>query len=745
MKKKFGINRNQTLCLLWQKVLILLFIFPFHGCGKKVENKHSNKFVEKLISQMTIDEKIGQMTQLCLSTITLNGNKELILNDSLLREAILTYHIGSLISGTGNLSDWNDLVRKIQRMAMDESRLRIPVLIGIDHVHGANYINEATILPHNITLSCSFDTSAIHMAAQITRDETMPSGAYLNFAPVLDLAVNSYWPRFYETFGEDPLLTSMMGKVFIEEYQKRDPATGISLSSTAKHFIGYSDPKSGFDRTPAYIPPQILYEFHVPSFKTAVQAGVRAVMLNSGELNGYPVHASSHIVTEILRKNLNFQGVIISDIKDIDKLIDEHHFARNKKEAIKLALDAGIDMNMACTTFEFSHWIKELLNEGAIKEKRIDESVRRILQMKYEMGLFDNPYPVLSMDSSIFARHRNDAINLASKSIVLLKNKGILPIKKGCRLLVTGPAAHSKSWLNGGWTFEWLGAQEEKQPKGMLTLFDALGSEFGKQNVTWYPESELLHNKNIWLRKIAHFDAIILVLGEPPYSEFKGNISDLLLPEEQLTLVKKMASTKKPCIAILIEGRPRVISPYDSLMQAIIFAGLPGYGGGIALAEILSGKSNPSGKLSFSYPSSTGHIVTYNRKPTEKYLPAWPFGYGLSYSTFTYKELQISDSIVHADDTLYMSIAVSNSSKISGNETVLWFFQQEYGQTATRPEKKLFAFQKIFLKPAETVTVKTFLIPSQHLSYPNDKGNLVLEKGRFYVEIAGIKRPFYVQ
>lgn len=311
--------------------------------------------------------------------------------------------------------------------------------------------------------------------------------------------------------------------------------------------------------------------------------------------------------------------------------------------------------------------------------------------------------------------------------------------------MVTGPAAHSKSWLNVGWTFEWLGAQEEKQPKGMLSLFDALGSEFGKQNVTWYPESELLYNKNIWLRKIAHFDAIILALGEPPYSEFKGNISDLLLPEEQLTLVKKMASTKKPCIAILIEGRPRVISPYDSLIQAIIFAGLPGYGGGIALAEILSGKSNPSGKLSFSYPSSIGHIVTYNRKPTEKYLPAWPFGYGLSYSTFTYKELQISDSIVHADDTLYMSIAVSNSSKISGNETVLWFFQQEYGQTATRPEKKLFAFQKVFLKPAETVTVKTFLIPSQHLSYPNDKGNLVLEKGRFYVEIAGIKRQFYVQ
>ena len=744
MKKKFGISNSQMLCLIWRNMLILLLIFSLQGCKKNVENLHSNKFVEDLIAQMTIDEKIGQMTQLCLSTITLNGNKELILNDSLLREAILTYHIGSFISGTGNLADWNDFVRKIQHIAMDETRLHIPVIIGIDHVHGANYINEATILPHNITLSCSFDTSALRLAARITRDETLPSGAYLNFAPVVDLAVNSYWPRFYETFGEDPLLTSMMGKVYIEEYQKKDPATGISLSSTAKHFIGYSDPKSGFDRTPAYIPTQILYEFHIPSFKAAVQSGVRAVMLNSGELNGYPVHASSHVVTEILRKQLGFQGVIISDIKDIDKLIDEHHIARNRKEAIKLALDAGIDINMACTTFEFSHWIKELLNEGSIKEKRIDESVRRILQMKYEMGLFDNPYPVLSFDSSIFARHRNDAVNLASRSIVLLKNKGILPLKKGSRLLVTGPAAHSKSWLNGGWTFEWLGAQEDKQPAGMPTLFEALGNEFGKQNVTWYPESDLLCNENTVQRKIAPFDAVILALGEPPYSEFKGNISDLLLPEEQLTLVRKMAATKKPCIAILVEGRPRVISPYDSLLQAIIFAGLPGYGGGIALAEILSGKTNPSGKLSFSYPSATGHIVAYHRKQTEKYFPAWPFGHGLSYSTFTFKDLQISDSIVHADDTLSLSITVTNSSKFSGYETVIWFFQQEYGQTATRPVQKLFAFQKIFLKPAETTTVKTFLIPSQHLSYPSDKGNLVLEKGRFFVETAGIKRQFYV-
>lgn len=322
MKKKFAISNSQMLCLIWRNMPILLLIFFLLGCKKNVENKHSNKFLEDLIAQMTIDEKIGQMTQLCLSTITLNGNKELILNDSLLREAILTYHIGSFISGTGNLADWNDFVRKIQHIAMDETRLHIPVIIGIDHVHGANYINEATILPHNITLSCSFDTSALRLAARITRDETLPSGAYLNFAPVVDLAVNSYWPRFYETFGEDPLLTSMMGKVYIEEYQKKDPVTGISLSSTAKHFIGYSDPKSGFDRTPAYIPTQILYEFHIPSFKAAVQSGVRAVMLNSGELNGYPVHASSHVVTEILRKQLGFQGVIISDIKDIDKLIE---------------------------------------------------------------------------------------------------------------------------------------------------------------------------------------------------------------------------------------------------------------------------------------------------------------------------------------------------------------------------------------------------------------------------------------
>ncbi|MGB9748146.1 MAG: glycoside hydrolase family 3 protein, partial [Bacteroidales bacterium] len=429
MKKKSGGKYKARFPKPIVTIVILLLYISSFGCKKNLVTSHKgdDAMIEQLLRKMTIDEKIGQMTQICFSSITLNGNKELLLNDSLIREAILTYHVGSFISGTGTLSEWYDFISKIQKIAVKESRLGIPLMIGIDHVHGANYINEGTILPHNITLSCSFDTVAVRMAAKITREETLPSGISLNFAPVLDLGVNSYWPRFYETFGEDPLLASQMGKVFIEEFQKKDPVTKISLSATAKHFIGYSDPASGFDRSPSYIPMQPLYELHVPAFRAGVQAGVRAIMINSGELNGYPVHASAPIISGLLRQKLGFNGVIITDIKDIDKLIELHHLARNRKEAVKLALDAGIDINMACTTFEFAYWIKELIREGSISENRIDESVRRILRMKYEMGLFEHPYPASVKDTDLYIKNHTYAIDLASESIVLLKNQDVLP------------------------------------------------------------------------------------------------------------------------------------------------------------------------------------------------------------------------------------------------------------------------------------------------------------------------------
>ncbi|MGB9748067.1 MAG: glycoside hydrolase family 3 C-terminal domain-containing protein, partial [Bacteroidales bacterium] len=336
-------------------------------------------------------------------------------------------------------------------------------------------------------------------------------------------------------------------------------------------------------------------------------------------------------------------------------------------------------------------------------------------------------------------------IDLASESIVLLKNQDVLPLRKGSRIMVTGPAAHSKAWLNGGWTFEWLGAEEKNQPADMPTFYEALCSEFGRQNVSHVKESELPANSKMLKQKVASYDAIILALGEPPYSEFKGNITNLTLPEDQIQLIKRLSLTKKPCIAVLIEGRPRVISPHDSLLQAILFAGLPGSGGGTALAGIISGKIVPSGKLSFSYPSSAGHIVPYNRKPSESYLPAWPFGHGLTYTKFAYDNLTIADTIVQPNDTLHFSVNLSNKGDLPGIETVLWFVRQETGRVITRPVKKLLAFQRVFLKPGETKTITTYIIPSQQLAYPMEDGTLLLDKGEFFIETGGIFRNFFVR
>lgn len=742
-------QKSITIFLLLFFILLQISVFPQSKSSSSALNYSLEKKTEDLLSAMTLDEKIGQMTQICFSTITLDGTKNLDLNVDLVRKAILEYHVGSFLSGTGSKEKWIKFITDVQRIAIEETRLGIPLLIGIDHIHGANYVDNATYFPHNLTLSCSFDTSVISNAASVTAIETAPLGLIWNFAPVLDVGVNPYWPRLYETFGEDPLVCAKMGKEFINQYQNCKSIQPVKLSACAKHFIGYSDPKSGWDRTPAEISRQKLYETFIPPFRYAIDNGVKSVMINSGEVNGIPAHRSKFLLDTVLRQKLGFEGVVLTDIKDVLKIVEMHAGAHNEKEATLAAIEAGIDMNMVCNTYNFCQIMKELVAEGKIPEKRIDASVRRILLLKHELGLFENPYPIPEKASQIGSEnHLKAAQHAAENSIVLLKNNGILPLtNKHSKIAVTGFAANSKKMLNGAWTLEWLGAEEDRHPQNMQTLYSAMKNKFTGKSVNWIktPDSE---NKTVladYTRELAQYDAIVLTVGEKPYSEFKGNINDLNLCQRQQNIAQAALNSGKPVIVILIEGRPRLINTIENRCNAILFAGYPGIRGAQALANILSGDVNPSGKLSFTYPKHPAHCIPYYHKHSDKYYPLFPFGYGLSYTSFTYSDLTLSDTILLSENkTIVASVKVKNTGKTSGKETILWYVSDEIGKI-TRPVKQLEHFEKIALEAGEEKKVFFKIKPAETLSYPDQNGSHIVEKGVFTIQVDNLLKRFVLK
>jgi len=707
---------------------------------EKTNNASNDLFIEDLIGEMTLDEKIGQMSQMCFSTITLNGSKELELNADLFREAVVENHVGSFLSGTGSAEQWADFVTKMQQIAVEETRLGIPLIIGIDHVHGANYVNEGTMLPHNINLGCTFDTAMAGLSAAVTAKETIGLGLNWNFAPVLDVGKNAYWPRLYETYGEDPLVSSMMGASFVTAYQKPYDGYAHRLAACAKHFIGYSDPVSGWDRTPAIIDDQTLFEDFLPPFEAAIERGVLSVMLNSGEVNGVPVHVSDRLVKGLLRKQMGYDGVIVTDIKDIAKVYENHHAAHSEKEAVFRSVNAGIDVSMSCTTYNFQIYLKELIAEGRISEERIDESVRRILTLKKELGLFDNPYPDKTAIENIGSEeNRKAAFEIAVSSLVMLKNENdFLPLNDcNQNILVAGIGANSKKMLNGAWTLEWEGAEESRQPNDMMTLSEAIESEFPTSNVISY-SSDLIEESGAekeLLNIMRDVDVIVLTLGEKPYSEFKGNISDLTMDDDQVRLAKLARKSGKPVVFVLMEGRPRLITEIEDAADAIIFAGYPGQMGGNAVASVLSGRKNTSGKLAFSYPKYPGHTIPYYHKATDKAHNLYEFGYGLSYSDFKYSDFSTFDSVFSSRlDSIHFSVNITNESDISGDEILLCYFRQEKGEI-TRPVKKLFYFDKIRLEGNQTKQIEVAFPLKDVFSYP-DKNNIeVLEEGYYTLMI----------
>ncbi len=717
--------------------------------------------VSDLLSRMTLREKIGQMTQLDITLINRTGKQNNVeINPDKARKLISKYHIGSFLNGEAERPEqWFEFMRDLTKIAVEESRLGIPVIYGIDHVHGANYLGRATIFPQPLNMAATFNPDHAFNAGRVMSTEAARLGHHWAFSPILDLGVNPVWARLYETFGEDPWLAGEMGKAYTKGIQENDEILPWKMAATGKHFIGYSDPRSGHDRTPALLPMQHIHEFHRPAFQQAVNAGLKTIMVNSGEVNGVPVHASHELLTKLLRKEMGFEGVIVTDWADVEKLVHFHYTAPNMTEAVYDTIMAGIDINMTPKDLDFIDILYQLVESGRIPESRIDESVRRILKLKFELGLFENPYPTDEfLDVIEKPDHRQKALNAAQESIILLNNDNILPAEKPKRIAVLGPSASSKRNLCGGWTLAWQGGKEEKFPDEMHTVFSAIRQEFPDAK-TELIEPEFFEQDQYDIpKKLSAFDLLIYAGGEEPYCEFAGNISDLRLPENQIREIKLASKAGLPLVLVLIQGRPRIFKDVAPDAQAIIHAGLPGFEGAEAIAKIISGKVNPSGKLPISYPVDPNHFLNYNHKKSALYsfdvteenqirqdeiqFTDYPFGFGLSYTTFNYKNLKLSSKKVNENGEITATVEVKNSGSRVGTETVLWFTSTHYGRIS-RPVKELRSVNKVHLKPGESAKVE-FTFKPESLSYPDENGKPVLEAGTYSVIVGGMRREFEV-
>lgn len=714
-------------------------------------------FIDSLLLRMTLTEKVGQMIQLNEAFFGMDnasddatGTLAINLDTGKLAAVISRYQIGSILQGgTRTAEEWARACRVFQEINLKNSANKIPVIFGIDHIHGTNFLAEGTVFPHQMNIGSTFNPAFAYEMGKYTALEAAPLGHHWNFAPVLGIGEKKNWSRLYETFGEDSYLSSVMGEQYITGLQGTKFGD-YKMAACAKHFIGYSIPNSGWDRTDADINPQKLYEFLVPPFKAAIKSGVMTVMANSGAINGIPVHASFHYLTTLLRDELGFEGVLITDYKDIIKLNSEHFVTENEKESTYKAIMAGVDMAMTPLSTEFCDYLISLVDEDRIPEERIDLSVKRILRLKYRLGLFQNPYPSERFSETInMEEAKKAAKDAAAESIVLMKNENrLLPLVKPNRLTIIGANADSKMGLCGGWTYSWQGDDESLYPDSMLTFYEALQEEFDNSRITLSDRAHLRYYAGI-------SDAVIIVTGEKPYAEGFGNVDNMSLPSEEMELIEAAIATKKPVILILLEGRPRIIADLFDQCHAVIFAGLPGIFGGEAISGILSGRINPSAKMSITYPYQGGHMLSYNHghmafnglNPLNTELMKYTigaFGTGLSYTRYEYSDLTLSDTIVTENDKIQVSIKVKNTGNREGREAVLWYIADEMG-TYSRPVKQLKHFEKQFLLPGEMKEYSFTIDPEAHLGYPDDKGRKILEDGYFKIMAGPLQARFRLQ
>ena len=723
---------------------------------EKSNNKGIEKKIDELLSQMTIEEKIGQMTQLNNSTIVTASNwgsgSDLSITTKVdtakLGKILREYHVGSFLNGVAEpATTWYQFYKDIQDVNMKVSRLKIPIMYGVDHMHGPNYLAGGTVFPHAINTAATYNNQFPADMAHVTAVETADIGHLWLFAPVLDVARTPLWGRYYETLGESPYVSKTMSSIFIKTIQSEPEIAPYKMAATAKHFLGYSDPKYGWDRGETDMSEQAMYEYHVPSFKAAIDAGIKSVMVNSGEVNGEPVHSSARLLTQLLRDELKFKGVVVTDWEDIIRLSRNHRTAENERVATYQAIMAGIDMAMTPYNTDFGDHMRALVKEGKISKERIDLSVSRILRMKLEIGLFENPLPRKDRFSRIGSPENHAmALEAARESIVLMKNENTLPLDplKIKNLLVAGPNANSKSALSGGWTLRWMTSDETLYPKEMMTIFGGLQKQFPSSKVT------LATNTGELNTQASEADAIIVVVGEPAYSEGYGSIQDISLPEDQQALVIAAQATMKPVILVMISGRPRVITKIYGDCKAVLFGGLPGFEGGQAVAEIISGKVNPSAKMSFNFPQSVNRLVPHNHKISEVLLAheipnpiaLVPFGSGLSYTTFEYSNLKLSDSVIASDiGEIKATVTLKNTGSREGKEAVLWFLFDEVA-SLSRPVRDLKFYEKKTIKPGESVNYSFTIRPIESLGFPNKKGDTILEDGYFTLTVGNQKTRF---
>jgi len=713
---------------------------------KKPESDIDKK-VDALIAQMTLEEKVGQMTEVTSDVVSTTKNGVHEIDPEKIKEAILKYHVGSILNVSGHAYDrkhWYEVISSIQAEAAQD-RLKIPVIYGIDAIHGVTYTLGSTLFPQEIAMAATFNRQIAYQAGTITAYETRASYIPWNYSPVLDLGKNPLWPRIYETFGEDPYLGKTMGASIIHGYQGSDVGDKYHVAACMKHYLGYGDPLDGKDRTPAWIPDRYMREYFLPQFAEAVKEGAKTLMINSGEINGVPLHASHYMLTDVLRGELHFDGIAVSDWRDIEYLHDRHHIAATQKDAVMIAVNAGVDMSMVPYEYSFYNYLIELAKEGKVPIWRIDQAVHRILKVKYELGLFERPvgnpddYPKFGSEE-----FRKVSLQAATEAITLLKNtNNVLPLKKDMKVLVTGPTANTMRSLDGGWSYTWQGEQSDNFAVGKNNILKAIQQKIGKDNVTYEPGASFDSLKNVddAVKAAKNADAIVLCLGELSYTENVGNIDDLNLPWAQTQLALELAKTGKPIILVLAEGRPRVVTEAESHSAATIMMYLAGNEGGDALANILFGDANPSGRLPYTYPRAPDALVNYYRKNLENgnsddshgYNPLYEFGFGLSYTSFSYSNLHLSQPNLKDGETMMVTVDVKNTGLREGLESVLLYTRQEYASIA--PDfKRLRAYQKIDLKPGELKTL-SFKITPRDLAFVNDLSKTVTEPGEFKIMI----------
>lgn len=755
---RYQLKRHQLIIFL----VILIIAMP----GKSVaqsKNAAIESKITALVKQMTLEEKVGQMAQVSIESLGSIQSGKFVFHQDKFKDAVVHYKIGSILNTPGlqNAQQWNNIIEEIQN-TIKETRMKIPVLYGLDDNHGVNYVAGATLFPQEIGQAATWNPQLIFNAGVITAYESRAASVPWTYSPVLDLGTNPQWPRIWEDYGEDPYLSSQMGVAFVHGVQ--DPlGSKEKLVVSLKHYMGYSDPKSGHDRTDAWIPENYLREYHLPPFQACIDANARTVMVNSALINGIPTHINKHILTDILKKELGFTGFIVSDWQDIENVYRRDHITKDIKGAVMLAINAGIDMSMIPYDYkEFCTDLIALVKEGKVTMSRINDAVARILRVKEELKLFEIPITYLK-DYPKFgsAEFEKASYNTAAESITLLKNSNnVLPLPKNAKVLVTGPNANSIRTLNGGWTYTWQGEKTDEYAEKYNTILEAIQKKFGPANVLYekgvaynmagkYYEDSIV-DIDAAVKAAANVDYILLCIGENSYTETPGNLNDLTLSHNQLVLANAMIKTGKPVIFILNEGRPRIFNKIEPAAAAILDLYLPSNFGADALADILTGDVNPSGKLPITYPRYTNALATYIHKPSEgdgnpqggDFYPQYQFGFGLSYTTFEYSNLTIDKNIFSPGETATISVTVKNSGSRDGKE-VVELFVSDLVASLTPDVKRLRGFQKIDLKAGESKTV-TFKLPLKDLAYVNSDNKKELEAGDFKIQVANLNASFSV-